>query len=194
MNSEEAALLRQLIVGVIASSLQGIPSVDWVIKRARHNDKARHAVAEFLHDDSALRAGVYLSSDQSGVLLIHDTRVRVPMLASFILKLKLTFKAVGIWRAPVVLRRTKLIRAQHPADKKFLYVPYFGVLPGERGRGAARELKNLLFKKSNDLGLPVYLETTQEQNRRVYERYGFTVFHEVRMKGSRFTTWMMKRG
>lgn len=164
----------------------------WVTGNARNKNAAYRAVAEYMHDHSALQNGVYLSTDQAGVLLVHNVRQKPPIVAALILKIKL-LRSVGLRRSISVMKRNRYIRAHHPSDRKFLHVPYFGVEPGERGRGAAIELKNMLFRQSEEMGIPIYLETTQEQNKRVYERYGFRVFHEFVFRNSGFTTWMLKR-
>lgn len=193
MSKGKPASARALIVEIIASSLEGIPSLEWVIERARNKPAALVAVAEYLHDYSSLRKGVYLSSDKAGVLLMYNASVNAPIVASFVLKLKLLVRCVGIRRAILVLQRSKYIHKHHPRNRQFLHVQYFGVKPGTRGIGSALELKNLVENKCREMNLPAFLETTQEQNRRVYERYGFRVFHEFQFKNSGFTTWMMRK-
>ena len=42
-------------------------------------------------------------------------------------------------------------------------------------------------------GLPVYLETAEEQNVRFYEHFGFTVVDESTVPGTNFTNWAMLR-
>lgn len=167
--------------------------MEWVIGHARNREKAYKALAEYLYDFHRIMDGVHVSSDGTGLMLMYDARRRPPILKAFALRLKLLFRCVGLRRALPVLRRASYIRAHHPKDGRYLHCQYFGVMPGTRGQGAAIELKNLLEQKSRELDVPVYLETTQEKNRKVYERYGFKTFHEFVFGNSEFTTWMMKR-
>ena len=57
--------------------------------------------------------------------------------------------------------------------------------------GSVLEIKNAIFTKSKKEKLPIYLETSVEKNRRVYERYGFNVYYTIRLGES--TLYFLKR-
>ena len=81
----------------------------------------------------------------------------------------------------------------HPVDCDYLYFWLFVVLPSARGSQAALELKNVIFKESDRLKLPIYLETTLQKNKRVYERFGFKVYHIWEIEKRDVTMYFMKR-
>ena len=80
-----------------------------------------------------------------------------------------------------------------PQDKDFIYVWFYGVIEEGKGRGAAKELKNILFNKAIKENLPIYLETTERINRLVYERYGFEVYHTWKKEEDDITIWFMRK-
>lgn len=54
-----------------------------------------------------------------------------------------------------------------------LYLSSMGTLPSQRGRGAGTVLLSAGRERARALGLPIYLEASTVNNRRLYERFGF---------------------
>ncbi|BCJ46729.1 GCN5-like N-acetyltransferase [Actinoplanes ianthinogenes] len=67
----------------------------------------------------------------------------------------------------------ELFEKNHPAEQHW-HLQFLAVRPGEQGRG----LGGALMKNVHDLleaqGLPAYLEATNDNNVRLYRRYGYT--------------------
>lgn len=58
-------------------------------------------------------------------------------------------------------------------DVPHLLLSAMAVLPTHRGRGAGSVLIRAGLDRAGALGLPVYLEASSSDNRRLYERFGF---------------------
>lgn len=98
----------------------------------------------------------------------------------------------GIRRAPYLLRREAYRQKVRPKEP-FFYVWFLGVDRAHRGTSCIRELREKIFSEAAIHGLPILLETTIEQNRRVYERYGFQVYHQVQFHAHIPTMYYMRR-
>ncbi|MFI9342285.1 GNAT family N-acetyltransferase [Streptomyces sp. NPDC052773] len=63
----------------------------------------------------------------------------------------------------------------HPADRAHEYLWMIGVAPGRRGEGLGTALLTSVLDRCDREGLPAYLEASNADSRRLYERLGFTV-------------------
>ena len=63
-------------------------------------------------------------------------------------------------------------RTRRP-DDPHLYLSSMATLPDHRGRGAGAAMLTVGVERARTLELPVYLEASTSDNRRLYERFGF---------------------
>lgn len=88
-------------------------------------------------------------------------------------------------RADAIMRRTH-VRHTH------MYLWFIGVDPPLHGRGIGRALMVDVHRRSEELGLPTYLETGTEANVGFYESFGYEVLGEIAMPGDA-RMWRMER-
>jgi ribosomal protein S18 acetylase RimI-like enzyme len=73
------------------------------------------------------------------------------------------------------------------------YLEAIGVSPESRGKGFAAVLVRSMLAIIDEEGLPCYLETMDEKNVGIYERFGFKVIEESQVPGTPLFTWAMLR-
>ena len=183
---------REQVVQIIYQSLANIPSANWVAGSSKNKNKRFRAFAEYMFDVSIGKNGVYLSSCKKGVLLMFHSQAEVGKLKMLYYQLKVINKFIGYSRLVSIFKREKYIKTIRSLENDYLYVWFFAVEPSMRGKGAGIELKNIIFEESKHSGLPVFVETTIEQNKKVYERYGFAPYHNWVSEKFNFITWFMK--
>ena len=81
--------------------------------------------------------------------------------------------------------------ANHPHEAHW-YLPLIAVDPAYQGRGLGSALLSHATAIADEAGLPAYLEATNLNNRRLYERHGFEVVGEIQF-GSSPTMYGMRR-
>ena len=81
--------------------------------------------------------------------------------------------------------------ANHPHEPHW-YLPLIGVDPAHQGKGWGSALLGHATKIADEAKLPAYLEATNVNNRRLYERHGFEVVNEIQF-GSSPTMFGMRR-
>ena len=69
----------------------------------------------------------------------------------------------------------RLTEEIHPADRAHEYLWMIGVAPERRGEGLGTALMMPVLDRCDREGLPAYLEASNADSRRLYERLGFTV-------------------
>ncbi|MFN6380150.1 MAG: hypothetical protein ACK4WD_12800 [Flavobacteriales bacterium] len=174
---------REIAIQLMEASFDGNPAVHFSIGGGNNYLQKRKALAEFLTDYSILREGLFISENRKAVICYYRSDQRIPLIKEINIELKLLFKAVGILRLPKVLWRSFLIKKHQKTIGPHLHCWYLGAAPEGRDFSAANELKEMLYKVSDRLQLPVLAETTMTQNNRVYERMGFKTYATVVVSG-----------
>jgi GNAT superfamily N-acetyltransferase len=73
------------------------------------------------------------------------------------------------------------------------YLGYLGTRPGHQGQGLGTELLREVLSGADAVGVPAYLESSNERNLPLYERNGFRVVGELQALGRGPTIWRMWR-
>jgi ribosomal protein S18 acetylase RimI-like enzyme len=95
-------------------------------------------------------------------------------------------------RAPLVSAADTAVAALRPAPPVWLLAA-LGTRPRARGRGLARALVEAGLAVVDAEGAPAVLDTSSEDNVRLYERCGFAVAAEVDPPGAAPHVWVMVR-
>ncbi|MGL5839278.1 MAG: GNAT family N-acetyltransferase [Sphingorhabdus sp.] len=81
----------------------------------------------------------------------------------------------------------------HPKESH-IYLACVGVAPHAQGKGVGRLLIEPGLQRADQLGVPVYLDTSTETNVSLYQRFGFEVIAEDRLtKDGGPPMWFMLR-
>ena len=73
------------------------------------------------------------------------------------------------------------------------YLFHLGVAPIHQGKGYGGTLLTAMLARMDREHLPCYLETQQENNVAIYQRYGFRVVERADIPGAGFCDWAMLR-
>lgn len=186
---------KPTVTDIIVQSMGELPGVKWLIgDDQRKSSRRLHALADYVFESAFLQKGIILSENKKGVAILCHKNMKPPGPSDLWPRLKFAFRCIGIKRILEIYRRERYICSQRPCNGKYLYFWIFSVLPSSRVFGsAASELKNIILAESDRQQLPIYLETSDPKNKRVYERYGFKVYHEWFVTKRGFTLWFMKR-
>ncbi len=188
---------RDSAIEIIVDSFWQNPSVLNTIKGGTEIQKKRQitTLAGYAFDYGLRRNGVWFSSDKSGIAICYEFGSIKENLNDLYGQIALLFKTIGITRIGSVLTHEKELKNGRNTTAPFLYFWFYGVKTGDQGKGAALELKNGIFQLSQQLQLPIYAETSVPKNYRVYQRYGFECYHELkdRTSDNGSTLWFLKR-
>lgn len=181
------------VVDIIAESFEHNPSVNWAIKQDKKRKSRLHVLAEYAFNTINRREGVYISSDEEGVILFYKENAYKEGFADYIDQAKMAINAVGLSRVPEILKNEAYKKKIRPQDGEFIYCWFYGVKVASRGHGAAYEMKNFLAEQADKLQLPVYIETSVLKNTIAYKRWGYETYHEWDVEGKDKTLWFMRR-
>jgi ribosomal protein S18 acetylase RimI-like enzyme len=84
-------------------------------------------------------------------------------------------------------------RREHMAGCSYLYVLVFGVSTGLQDKGFGRKLIGAEIEKSEREGLQIYLDTTTEENVKMYEHFGFRLLKKITLPIVDLPMWELVR-
>jgi len=120
---------------------------------------------------------VWMSEQKEACALVLYPHFKGFSLYAICLDLYLVFGVIGLKNLGKVMRREKLIHAQHPKSP-FCYLWFIGVNPWAQSRGIGSMMLEEIAADAEIAGMPVYLETSALNNVAWYEKRGFRLFHE----------------
>ena len=90
------------------------------------------------------------------------------------------------------LKYLRAVEAEHPKAEHW-YLATLGVDPAHQGRGYGTKLLEAVLTRTDEAGMPTYLETDKERNLGYYARHRFTLMDTVVPTASGPPTWTMWR-
>jgi ribosomal protein S18 acetylase RimI-like enzyme len=84
-------------------------------------------------------------------------------------------------------------RRANMKGRAYIYLLIIGVASGFQGQGFGGKLLRALIEESEQVGLPIYLETETERNVGMYERLGFRLLGQITLPVINLPQWEMTR-
>jgi len=84
-------------------------------------------------------------------------------------------------------------RKNNMKGKSYLYLTIIGVRTDLQGKGYGRKMLEGLIKESESKKIPIYLETAEAENVRMYEKFGFKLIKEITLPIVNLPQWEMIR-
>jgi ribosomal protein S18 acetylase RimI-like enzyme len=103
---------------------------------------------------------------------------------------------MGMRRALKMKSIFEPLEADRKANMKgrvYVYLMIIGVASEFQGQGFGGTLLGALIEESEQIGTPLYVETTTERNIRMYERRGFKVLNQITLPIIHLPQWGMVR-
>ncbi len=94
-------------------------------------------------------------------------------------------------RLPQALRYLQEMEKAHPREPHW-YLGVLGTEPLQQGKGFGSAVMAPVLKRCDERGVGAYLESSKESNVPFYERHGFRVTRELKMKRGP-SVWLMWR-
>ncbi len=176
---------RDHVVGILHSAFEAIHdnnSINFIVKQDEKRSERIKALMEFLVDDSLDFGEVLLSDKRNACILIKYPHTAKTTFAVMWRHVKLAFKCIGLTNVPKVLKRQAAIKKHH-VKEAYIHPVIMGATSEVRGFGyGARLIKQLFEDREEETILPVIIETTTDENLKMYQRFGFKLFKEVQTK------------
>ncbi|MDQ6479159.1 GNAT family N-acetyltransferase [Dyadobacter sp. LHD-138] len=169
---------RSLVINLLSAAFDENKSVNYIIPQDNFRQKRIRVLMDYSFETCFLSGDIYLSDDEKACALISFPDRKKNSFRSILADVKLIFKGTGFGNISKVLRREKAISSHYP-NSPICYLWFIGVLPEHQNQGIGRRLLNEIMEDAENLGRPIYLETSTEKNLPWYHKAGFTIYHQM---------------
>jgi len=97
------------------------------------------------------------------------------------------------WKQGRIFKPLKVDKKTNMKGRQFIYLMIIGVASEFQRQGFGGKLLGALIEKSEQIGIPLYLEAATERNVRMYERLGFRLLNQVILPVINLPQWEMVR-
>ena len=180
-------------VATLSEAFHRDPVFEWIYPDASHRRSAVPHFFSVLVEQFATRHEVRTTADVDGVALwLPPGEELLPEATAEPIITELVEGAGAA--ADRLMEAFTLLDAHHPQEPHW-YLGFLGVRPALQGLGLGSTLLQSTLVGVDETGESAYLEATNADNRRLYERHGFEVVGELPLPGgpSLFPMWREPR-
>lgn len=184
---------KQKVSDIIKHSFDTNPTLLYLIRSKRNKSEYIARIADYAFEFAQRRNGVFISENGKGAAICFRYNYMKNDVRDLLQLAIMLIKACALRRVLAIAYHNYMINKQRPRDGEYLYFWFFGVEPTEQPRISARELAKGVMQMADYQRLDIYAETTLVQNKRIYERFGFEVYHQWHNPLNQITVWFMRR-
>lgn len=164
---------HQAVVGTIAAAFYDDPLWSWMFPEPEKRPGQQATMFGFYVRSSLPRGTVLMADDRASAAIVY-TPPGEPELTERIEPEVKPFLVDSLGEhGPAALEVMERFEAATPEGPPFFYVSFLGTHPDARGRGLGMGLLGEVSARADEVGAPTYLESTNPDNNRRYERHGF---------------------
>lgn len=150
-------------------------------------------IIEYAYEIVDRLGGIYYSTNEKTVIFYYQKSQFNKTWKDTFNYLKIIFKSIGLNRILPIYFREQNVKGLRAQDKDYLYVWFLAQDKDYHKLDGLREVNNHLIQKSEALGLPILIETTDKRNLIMYKRVGFKVYNTWEDEENDLTVWYMRR-
>ena len=182
---------RSIVVNIITESFQYNPGTNWMFSPKSNRVKDIKRLAEYAFMKCYNRNGILISTNGKGVALFYRSDKKSFSLRELYYEIKFGLLSIQITKLKNVLQREAYRKSKRPQNEPYYYFWFLAVL--KEGASAGFELNRRLIEIANNEQIPIYLETSIERNKLVYERIGYETYDYWEDDTKGIKTWFLKR-
>lgn len=181
---------KTLVVNIITETFQNNPGVNWMFSSKGKQSKNIKRLADFVFIKCLNRNGILISSNEKGVALFYRSDKRIFSILELYYEIRFGLFSIPLNKLPKVLRRESLRKGKRPKNEPYYYFWFLGVL--KEGANAGFELNKALINMSKEDNIPIFLETSIERNKDIYERIGYKTYDYLNDESNKPSFWFLK--
>ncbi len=175
---------KETVVSILHSAFEPIydaNSINFIVKQDKKRSQRIRVLMEYLFENCLNFGEVLLSDNREACILLKYPHTERLNFNELFWLLKLAFKCVGLFNVPKVLKRQVTLKKHH-IKTPYIHPVIMGAKNEVNGLGIGVRLIKQLINQYSQNELPVIIETTTDQNLKIYKRFGFSVFKKIQTK------------
>ena len=166
---------HETVVKVLCTAFKQDPHMTWLLEKSNHPKKLEIMMSYLFHKTLSIGT-IYLTSDNQAVALWKSEN-QEQLSWEYIKRNFMFLLKIGLPSVLRILENEKFTYRQYPKKCHYFHLYLIGVLPENQGKGYASKLINPIVEEMSLKSIPVYLETANAVNIRIYEKKGFKVYN-----------------
>ncbi len=182
------------LVETLSLAFEGDPVINWVIRDDEKRPKMLRRYFNYFLAESIPYGEVNTSEgmEACAVWVPPGVWAKLPPLLEYVRTLPELLRWTGFRRLRRYIEVDRMEYVKKPAMPHYFLV-FLGVKPEQQGKGLGSMLLDHTLSWLDEVGLPAYLENSNEDNLPLYEGHGFKLFNEFRLSGGGPVEWCMWR-
>ena len=183
---------EQKIISILSNAFDTNKSVNYAILQDERRIWRLKNLVRYSMNVAKRKGELLLNESQTAAALLTYSSKNIHFAYQALLNLRLIMNCIGLSGIKKLSSRKKYIDSCHPKTD-YIYLSFIGTDTGHHGKGHGSNLLNTIIKKSDELKMPIYLETSMPENIPFYIKNGFTVYHEKNIDDCGFVTYFIRR-
>ena len=191
---EAGEIHKARVIDILSDCFDTNRTVNWIVKQDSKRKERIRSLVDYSFE-TCLRSGkVLLTDDLNAVIMYSIPDNKLPILEEAYLTLQFVMNVAGIEGIGRAFKREGYIKEHHPqGEEDMMYVWFIGVEQHYQHTGLGATLVQEVIKQSVADQLPIYLETSIEQNVVFYKKFGFEVYHTSNEEVFGFELYFLRR-
>jgi len=174
---------KKRIADILHSAFEPITqsnSINFIVKQDHKRSQRIYMLMQYLVDHCMDFGEVLISDNRNACILLKYPHTEKLTLKEAFWQIKLAFKCIGLANVPKVLKRQATLKKHH-IKAPYIHPVIMGAYNEVNGLGiGVRLIKQLIDEYGQNNELPVIIETTTDENLRIYKRFGFELIKEIK--------------
>lgn len=179
---------KKRVLEIFKDAFVESPGITWM---TNSNEKKLDALLSYFIDEAFVKNGVYLTTDNNGAVLFFQIQNRKKSLSIILKRIYLILFILGLKKSLQTFKYKKLINSIRPTTGWLGWL--VATDQNVEGNKAAYEIKNEMFRISEESKEPIFVETTVKRVRLLYLRAGYQEYHSIKHPFEDLTIYFMKK-
>ncbi len=184
---------KEIILDIVAKAFSESHRLLAIMKKGKPEKRLR-VMASYAYDLIHKFDGIYLSEDKTTVIFYYTKKQYKRGLIDYYRYLRMYLTCIRPEKTFSTLRRESYVKSLRPDIPDYIYVWVLGSDPNRTSIRGLADIRDHLFKVSQEKNLPILLETTVEKVLKLYQYVGFEIYNEIHDETINMPVWFLKRG
>ena len=184
---------KDIILDIVAKAFSESHRLLAIMKKGKAEKRLR-VMASYAYDLISKFNGIYLSEDKTTVIFYYTKKQYKRDLIDYYRYLKMYLICIRPEKTFSTLRRESYVKSLRPNIPDYIYVWVLGSDPNRTSIRGLADIRDHLFKVSDEKNLPILLETTVKKVLKLYQYVGFEIYNEIFDETINMPVWFLKRG
>lgn len=184
---------RKIIIDIVSNAFEQNPRAEAMMKK-KNPARSVRLMTEYAYDLVEKFNGIYISQDKTTVLFYYRNSQYKRSLTDYLKYGVMFLRAIRPNQLFPTLKREKHIKSLRPVLDDYIYVWVLGSDPNTTSIRGLADIRDHLFGLSDELQLPILIETTVEKVLKLYKYVGFKEYHKWFDEEAGLNVWFLERG